>query len=530
MIETIASFLGGLGLFFLGVRQLGQNLQAMAGPRLRRWIAQLTRGPLSGAAAGLGLGMLTQSSSAVTFLAANMQASGLVSVAAALPVLAWANLGTTLLVLLATLDMRAAALMLLGLAGIAHYFNLDGGRLLRLPLQAAVGIGLIFLGLSLLKAGAAPLRDAGLLQDFLALTGHAALPAFFLGVVVTMLAQSSSTITILAISLFKVGVLTFGEAEMAIYGASLGSGLATYIISGGLTGTTRQLVLYQVMFKAFGAAVFVALHLLGASMGVTLETVLPWLLPDGAARLGLLFALMQLVTALAMIPLNARMLRLLAARAPANASESLSRPIFLYDAAARDASSALTLARREQNRLLARIPVLLNAVREGAIMGNLPAAELSATARPVEVAVQDFLGRLMRDAAANSLRDEAMAEAVRLDQRNRLLRELRQAVTDFAVVAEEAAGTAPLPQLAEAMHLLLEQLAELHDAEEAATLLSLTEDRGAMMRRLREANGAGLSADRLHRATAAFERAVWLTRNLVTLELEAGERAFAVPA
>ncbi len=528
-MESFASFLGGLGLFFLGVRQLGQNLQAMAGPRLRRWIARLTRGPFSGAAAGLGLGMLTQSSSAVTFLAANMQASGLVSVAAALPVLAWANLGTTLLVLLATLDMRVAALTLLGVAGIAHYFNLDGGRRLRLPVQAVVGIGLIFLGLSLLKSGAAPLREAGLLQVILALSGHAALTAFLLGAAVTMLAQSSSTITILAISLFKVGVLTFAEAEMAIYGASLGSGLATYLISGGLTGTTRQLVLYQVIFKAIGAFVFVSLHLLGAAAGVTLEGIFPTLLPSGEARLGLLFALMQLVTALAMLPLNRRMLILLAARAPAHPTESLTRPIFLYDGAARDASSALALARREQNRLLARIPVLLNAVREGALIGNLPAAELSDTAKPVEAAIQDFLDRLTRDAAANALRDDAMGEAVRLDGRNRLLRELRQAVTDFAVLAEESAGTAPLPQLAEAMHLLLEQLSELHDAEEAYTLLSLTEDRGAMMRRLREANGAGLSADRLHRATASFERAVWLIRSLVTLDLEAGPRAFEAP-
>ena len=117
-MDTIATLLGGLGLFFLGIRQLAQNMQSIAGPGARRVVAHLTRGRWAASLAGLGLGGLTQSSSAVTIITANMQASGMITVERALPVLAWANLGTTALVLLATLDMRLAAFLLLGISGI----------------------------------------------------------------------------------------------------------------------------------------------------------------------------------------------------------------------------------------------------------------------------------------------------------------------------------------------------------------------------------------------------------------------------
>lgn len=523
-MDTIVTLLGGLGLFFVGIRQLAQNMQSMAGPGARRLVAQLTRGRLAASLAGLGLGGLTQSSSAVTVITANMQASGLITLQRALPMLAWANLGTAALVLLATLDVRLAALLLLGLSGLSSYFNLDIGGRLRPVLQALVGVGLMFMGLALLKAGAAPLRDMAWLRSLLAATGDAALPAFALGIAVTFVAQSSSTVSMIAITMFNAGVMRFDEAEMAIYGASLGSGLATFLLAGGLTGTTRQLVLYQFAFKALGTVIFVLLHLTESIMGIPLiSALLSHLAVERDTQLGMLFALMQITTALVMIPLDGPLLRLIARFAPANPAEALGRPAFLYEGALRDGSSALTLAQREQARLLARIPMLLDAVREGTQSAPLPATALSAASQKVETAVEDFLARLIGDAAQAGLDRADMAEAVRLGARNRLLRDLRMVVAEFTATAEQAAGAAPIPQLTEALHLLLDQLADAGDAEEIAMLLTLSEDRGPMMRRIREARATEAPPDLLRQATTNFERAVWLARSLLLIDQEAAQ-------
>jgi phosphate:Na+ symporter len=521
-MDTIATLLGGLGLFFVGIRQLAQNMQSLVGPGARRMGTLLTRGRLAASLAGLGLGGLTQSSSAVTVITANMQASGLITVQRALPLLAWANLGTAALVLLATLDVRLAALLLLGVSGISSYFNLDIGSRLRPVFQSMVGLGLMFMGLALLKAGAAPLREMEWLRSLLAATGDAALPAFALGVAVTFVAQSSSTVSMIAITMFNAGVMRFDEAEMAIYGASLGSGFATFLLAGGLTGTTRQLVLYQFAFKALGTLIFVLLHFIEPIIGLPLiSALLSHLAVEQDTQLGMLFALMQITTALVMIPLDGPLLRLIARFAPPNPAEALGRPAFLYDGALRDGSSALTLAMREQARLLARIPMLLDAVREGPQNAALPAHALSAASQKVEKTVEEFLAQLIGDAARVGLDRASMAEAVRLGARNRVLRDLRVVVTEFGASAEQAAGAAPIPQLTEALHLLLEQLAEAQDAEDIAMLLALSEDRGPMMRRIREARAGETPPDLLRQATTSFERAVWLARNLLLIDQEA---------
>ena len=520
-MDTIATLLGGLGLFFLGIRQLAQNMQSIAGPGARRVVAHLTRGRWAASLAGLGLGGLTQSSSAVTIITANMQASGMITVERALPVLAWANLGTTALVLLATLDMRLAAFLLLGISGISSYFSLDAGGRLRPMLQALVGVGLMFMGLALLKAGAAPLRDMAWLRSLLAATGDAALPAFALGVAVTFVAQSSSTVSMIAITMFNAGVMRFDEAEMAIYGASLGSGFATFLLARGLTGTTRQLVLYQFAFKALATVIFVPLHLIESIMGTPLHSaLLSELAVEQDTQLALLFAVMQIAAALVMMMLDRPLLRLIAHFAPPNPAEALGRPAFLYDGALRDGASALTLVQREQTRLLARIPMLLDAVREGAQNAPLPTTALSAASQNVEKAVGDFLAQLIGDASQAGLDRASMAEAVRLGARNRVLRDLRVIVMEFGATAEHAAGAAPIPQLTEALHLLLEQLAEAQDAEDTALLLTLSEDRGPMMRRIRGALATDIPPDLLRQATANFERAVWLARSLLLIDQE----------
>jgi len=464
---------------------------------------------------GVALGGLTQSSNAVTFIAANMQASGMLTTAAALPVLAWANLGTAALVLLTTVDLRLAALLLLGLAGTASYLGLGGAGRWRAAGGALIGLGLLFLGLAELKAAAVPLRGLPLVVDLLRFAGDATLPPLLVGGVVTLLTQSSSAVAILAIALQKTGLLSFHQALLAMAGASAGSGLAVLVLSGGAAGSTRQLVLFQCGFKLLAAALFLALITLERGAGVPLLAALAERLADAEEqRLGILFALMQLVTALLLRPARPLVLRLLGRLAPPLPEEALGRPAFLYDQALADPSSALELAAREQDRLRARLPLLLDSVRTDGDPATPAAGLLSAGAAQLEAALDEFLGRLL----AGGAQGEVMLRAVRLNGRTRLLRDLRLAVAEFAADAATAAGAAPLPQLTEGLHLLLDQLAGLVDAQDAEMLLALTAERGAMMRRLRAAGGDDLPPELLHRATASFERAVWLIRSLLAAD------------
>ena len=142
-MEMLAGLLGGLGLFFLGVKGMSGQLLAMAGGRVRAAMAHGTSTPFHAALFGLLLGCVTQSSNAVTFISASMRAAGMIALRRLLPLLAWANVGTAGLVLVATWDLRIGALWLLGVVGCATYFGLDAGGRLRPLLAALAGLGLM---------------------------------------------------------------------------------------------------------------------------------------------------------------------------------------------------------------------------------------------------------------------------------------------------------------------------------------------------------------------------------------------------
>ncbi|WP_419896847.1 Na/Pi symporter [Roseomonas sp. USHLN139] len=526
-MDLFASLFGGLGLFFLGIKGVGNGLQAMAGPRLRGAMRRATRGPVSAAGTGLLLGALTQSSNAVTFIATSLYTAGLLPLARALPALAWANAGTAGLVLLATIDLRLAVLWLFGLVGFASYFGIDHGGRLRPLLGALAGLGLLFLGLATIKAGAAPLRDLALVRELLAFSGSALTPSFLVGVVVTIVAQSSSTVSILAITLAGLGLLGFEQTVMVVYGASLGSGLSVLLLSGNLSGSARQLAWFQTLFKVIGTLLFLGLFVLeqhGIPLVLWLTGQLAERLPE---RIGWLFLIFQVVTALALAPLGRPMRALLERLSPATPAEALGRPRFLYDQALDDPPSALDLVEREQAGLAARLPGLLAPVLSPvpeASPAMPPVATQLAAAASVEQATKAFLAELLaRDPDRGTL-----DRAVLLENRNELLAALRETIGDFAIAAagpSQAPVASRVLQLSEALHLLLLQLEEVGsggDSDDLAMLRELSADRSEMMDQLRRrvsTTEALTPEDQslLFRVTTLFERAVWLIRRQTLL-------------
>jgi phosphate:Na+ symporter len=529
-MEILASLFGGLGLFFLGVKGVGASLQAMGGRRMRSAMALATRGRLASAAMGLALGALTQSSNAVTFIATSLYSAGLLPLARALPALAWANAGTAGLVLLATVNLKLAVLWLFGVVGFATYFGIDSGGRLRPLLGALLGLGLLFLGLATIKAGAAPLRDMVLVRQVLEFAGDALLPPFLVGAVVTLIAQSSSTVSILAITFTSLGLLGFDQTVMVVYGASLGSGLSVLLLSSNITGSARQLALFQALFKAAGTLIFLLLYALeqqGYPLVLAATARLASSLPE---RIGWLFLIFQVVTALVLMPLERPVLALLRRLSPPGAAEALGRPRFLYDQALDHAPTALELVEREQAALVARLPTLLEPAlglaAPGATAARPSQAELLTAAASVEASIKLFLEELLSRGGDRS----SLARAVALDQRNLLLGQLRDTVGDFAGSLQagrpDAALAALLLQLAEGLHLLLLQLQDAaagDDPEDLALLRNLSTDRSEMMDRLRRRLAdaePGLDQaghDLLFRATSLFERAVWLIRRKALL-------------
>ena len=261
-VEILITIFAGLGLFFTGIRLIGHNLKQMTGRRLRALVGKAVADNRSATLYGLAAGAVMQSVNAVIFLLSTLVSTGVITTRQALPLINWANLGTSMIVLVAAVNLHLAVLMMVGLTGVAYYLRLDQSARYRHLVGLLLGLGLLFLGIDFIKTGAAPLKYAAWMQDLLKPTAQSVSLGFLLGVAVTLVAQSSSTVSVVAMTLAAAGVLDVAHGSAVVMGAGLASGISAWLLGHNLPGSARQLVVYQLILKTSGVAAFSALLML----------------------------------------------------------------------------------------------------------------------------------------------------------------------------------------------------------------------------------------------------------------------------
>ena len=116
MIELIGGMVGGLGIFFVGMWFLTENLKALATCRIRLIANRWTGNQMVAFAWGTVASVITQSMSALTFIVVSILRSGLISTRGGFAVILGGNVGITLLVLVVTFDIKLVPLYVLGAA------------------------------------------------------------------------------------------------------------------------------------------------------------------------------------------------------------------------------------------------------------------------------------------------------------------------------------------------------------------------------------------------------------------------------
>ncbi len=519
-IDSVAAFLGGLGLFFTGIRNLSANMLQIGGRPLRLAIAGDVHQPVLVAIVGIAAGALLQSSNGITFILVSMNTAGLLPISTAMPLLLWANLGTVALVAVAAIDLRLVTLLALGIAGIWLYVDRTAGTARRRVMEVVLAVAMVFLGLEMLRFGTGGLRTSGTATDAIALAGTSGVGAFLLGCVVTVFTQSSSATAILAISATQAGLLPFQGAVMLVLGASIGSGLSVVLMGGSTRGSQRQLVLFQGLTKLLGVAVILPL--------VIIEEATHWPLllrgvrlafADPGRQLALVYLACQMAALAAYALLAVPVRQLVAALAPRLEAENLARPQFIYDAAVGDADIALILAEKEQARVAARLAPALEEIDE------VVAASIVRLCR-------DIGGFLTSIASSNDGGAAALSRTVldwlaNLQARNEALRSLHETVLQ---IARTRVGLPPgaaadlanaLSQGLGAVLMCVDDAARSGETDDIALLKQLSSDRSSVVDALRRRLIQTDNQDVVHSLTSLFERAVWLVQRYALL-LEAG--------
>ncbi|MGE0081602.1 MAG: Na/Pi cotransporter family protein [Thiohalomonadaceae bacterium] len=260
MLTALGAFLGGTGLFLLGMRLLTDGLKLAAGDTLRRILANATRTRLRGLVSGIFITALVQSSTSVTVAVLGFINAGLVNLGQVVTVIYGSNVGSTMIGWLVALvgfkiDVAAVSLPLVGLGmGLA----LTTGRRAALG-QALAGFGVFLMGIGILSETFETLGQELPMELFNA-TGPLALLGFLaMGFLLTVLMQSSSASLAIVLTASAGGVLPFANAAAAVIGANVGTTSTAVLAAIGATANAKRAAAIHVSFNFITAGVAVLL-------------------------------------------------------------------------------------------------------------------------------------------------------------------------------------------------------------------------------------------------------------------------------
>lgn len=255
----IVTLLGGIGLFLLGMLLLTDGLKSLAGGMLRDVLMRVVGGPWSALGAGAAVTAVVQSSSATTLMTIGFVSAGLITFQQAVGVIFGANLGTTstgwlVSVLGFKVSMGAIALPLVFIGAMAHV--VAKARIGAAGLALA-GFGLIFVGIGLLQEGMAGLAERIDLGAIPASGLGGRLLMVLVGIVMTVVMQSSSAAVATTLAALDKGVVTLDQAAALVIGQNVGTTVKAGIASIGASIPAKRTAMAHFLFNAVtGVAAF----------------------------------------------------------------------------------------------------------------------------------------------------------------------------------------------------------------------------------------------------------------------------------
>lgn len=225
--RILLSLAGGLGLFLFGMDLMSDSIEKVAGARLRRILEIFTTNRFTGMLVGIVFTGIIQSSSACTAMVVSFVNSGLMNLYQAAGVIFGANIGTTITSQLVSLNLSAAAPVIL-LCGVLVMMFSKKEKMKKFA-EVIVGFGILFTGLNTMSNGMAEMKNVPEVVELLkSLTSP--LLATLVGVVLTAVIQSSSVTVSIVLLLAYQGFLDLGICLYIILGCNIGA-CATALIT-----------------------------------------------------------------------------------------------------------------------------------------------------------------------------------------------------------------------------------------------------------------------------------------------------------
>ncbi len=255
------NLLGGLAIFLYGMQLMSDGLQKMAGVKMRQMLSIATTNRFAALFSGLLVTSIVQSSSATTVMVVGFTSAGLLTLYQALGVIFGANIGTTMTAWIVSLFGFKIQISLFALPVIAvgffSQFLPSRWVAIRRMGEGAIGFGLLFLGLDLMKNTIpADFAQSPFVVEWLSkFTPDTALNLLLLiatGTILTVVLQSSSAVMAMTLTCAAAGIINFPTACAICLGENIGTTITANLAAIGANKNARRAAVGHFLFNFLG--------------------------------------------------------------------------------------------------------------------------------------------------------------------------------------------------------------------------------------------------------------------------------------
>ncbi|MDD5264730.1 MAG: Na/Pi cotransporter family protein [Candidatus Bipolaricaulis sp.] len=419
MVGVLFSAAGGLAVFLFGLRIMSDALKRAVGDRMRVIVERLTGKAYRGVLVGMVTSATLQSSTMTMVLLIGMINAGILTLGQGIGVMLGAEIGTTLTAQIIAFKIGIYYMPVLAVGYIlAETFR---GKKVGDVGRIVLGLGLVFLGMSIFTGGLAGLAESPAILRVLQACGDNVLLGVLVGAGVTAAIHSSAAMTALVIGLGASGLISLPAAIAIVLGANIGTTVTAQIASVGTSLSSRRLAVTQLVVNVVGVAVAVPF--------------LPWFArlvemtsPSLPRQIANAHSIFNVAVTLALIPCVGALVWVARMLVRGREEKAGGKPQFLGEQFLATPAFAVRQAQRELLRMGEMTTTMIRACKEGILKRDstetASVGEVEEAVDGLKDSVDEFLDRI--DGSALSGKDE------------RRLHVLRHIVADVERVGDQA--------------------------------------------------------------------------------------------
>ncbi|MBQ1308808.1 MAG: Na/Pi cotransporter family protein [Ruminococcus sp.] len=310
IIFSIISVLGGLGLFLIGMKQMGEGLELAAGNKLRVMLQKITSNKFIAMLVGVLVTGVIQSSSATDAMVVGFVNAGLMDLNQCIGILFGSKIGTTVTSLILSFDIKAYVPLCTFAGAVIITFAKKNNY--RYYGQILAGFGILFMGMSMMSANFGFLKNSEMFKDIVSSMSSPVL-GLLVGMVFTGIIQSSSASVGILMSLAAAGLVSLDNCIYIIFGMNVGACVPVFLSSAGANRESKQVALSNFLISLFAAILISVLVMVLSPTAFAVPSLLngiPFLRGNVPAQISAVHILFNVLLTIVFLPLSGAIIKL----------------------------------------------------------------------------------------------------------------------------------------------------------------------------------------------------------------------------